>query len=664
MSEFRDSLNSLNSSNTTPTGNGRRARTFSSNHAVETKDITMRNNFPWSVNQTRGNKHEKLCEYLILAEFDIDTGSTVRHQYPNKVDGYKDDWFAENMLPEGLHNRDIDYTYIFLNRDGKQIDENYWIKPKEIIIEQNLNDKDVNNIIDVKYELKETKKFLYGINLVRTKHDKQVRRGAVVKALAIFSQYHFIEIYKKPLDITLQRYFDNPTVEVLEQLYNSLNNVDLSSIPRPNANERLLMKRGLVIKSLGNYNLTKAHQPQSWQYELNIDLKFNNNEKEIDKEIDNIKSLISHQVTVTLPLYYCPDEVGNINVSQLVKIFGESTMKIFHGIITNQRILFVGYNHAASDVSQMVLSTISLVAPPLNNIIRRTFPYANLTDLNFLQTPGYIAGVTNPMFSNNNTWWDLLCELDLPNGTGTVISADEQRLEKESFNNNHSSNNKDISKDKDNSANDIPSLYYEDETAYLALDEKFIIEIQSGIQDRLGDSWIRQRFYDYTCAILNQAQDNKFIHQSLSLNENIKKEMYANKNRSSKLRKSTDFKILPLNPWVWCENDNNNDPQEKLILNNVLKSHIRRIQCETSLHPVLELAVIYSELANSLTTEGSVQAMLSLWPDSIGGLHQISLGLLHSNPSVKMNTVKILKSVNTLYNNINNYYNIINFIYY
>lgn len=37
-------------------------------------------------------------------------------------------------------------------------------------------------------------RFLYGLNVVRTKHDKNVRRGAVVKAMAIFSRYHFLDV--------------------------------------------------------------------------------------------------------------------------------------------------------------------------------------------------------------------------------------------------------------------------------------------------------------------------------------------------------------------------------------------------------------------------------------------------------------------------------------
>lgn len=49
--------------------------------------------------------------------------STVRHQYPRPVDGYANDYFAEYMLPEGAHNREQDWTVLFLNRGKPRIDE-------------------------------------------------------------------------------------------------------------------------------------------------------------------------------------------------------------------------------------------------------------------------------------------------------------------------------------------------------------------------------------------------------------------------------------------------------------------------------------------------------------------------------------------------------------
>ena len=86
-----------------------------------------------------------------------------------------------------------------------------------------------------------------------------------------------------------------------------------------------------------------------------------------------------------IPLYRTPDEVGDIYLTSLIKTFGESVMKIFHAIMMKQRVLFVGYNHAADEVAQYVLSSVAMVAPPMVNIIRRTFPYSNLSDLSFLE---------------------------------------------------------------------------------------------------------------------------------------------------------------------------------------------------------------------------------------------------------------------------------------
>ena len=53
------------------------------------------------------NSQPRIVEYVLLAEFDIDKGSTLREAYPQRVPGYDDSHFAEIMLPEGAHNRDV-----------------------------------------------------------------------------------------------------------------------------------------------------------------------------------------------------------------------------------------------------------------------------------------------------------------------------------------------------------------------------------------------------------------------------------------------------------------------------------------------------------------------------------------------------------------------------
>lgn len=159
----------------------------------------------------RGQRFHKVCDYIVLAEFDIDTGSTVRHQYPCAFPDIKEDWFAENMLPEGVHNRAVDYTYMILNRKHEQIDESFWISPKsfDVLLEPSLD------------ETEQQKYLLYGLNLVITKYDSNVRRGAIVKAMAIFSRYSFIEVLKKPLECALEHYFLQPTRTTLEVSENS-----------------------------------------------------------------------------------------------------------------------------------------------------------------------------------------------------------------------------------------------------------------------------------------------------------------------------------------------------------------------------------------------------------------------------------------------------------
>lgn len=295
----------------------------------------------WALLHTRGVDTPPFIEYVLLAEFDIDTGSTLRHQFPSAIPGYKADWFAEHMLPEGAHNRTTDYTYIFLNRQGAILDD-----PSP----QDASDQ--------------AAPFLYGINFVNTKHDSSVRRGAIVKSICIFSRYSNVESLKQPLEAALESYFLNPSVKVLEGLYTALNSINLRDLPKPTPMELMLMRRGVCYDAVRPRPID--HHPSAWH--------------------DTVAYSEGHKLhLLNIPIYRTLDEVGNISVSTLVKVFGESTMRIFHAVLVRQRVLFVGYNHAAADIAQMVLSAAALVSPPMSGVVRRTFPYATLSDLGFTE---------------------------------------------------------------------------------------------------------------------------------------------------------------------------------------------------------------------------------------------------------------------------------------
>mmetsp|Transcript_30643 Transcript_30643/g.71433 ORF Transcript_30643/g.71433 Transcript_30643/m.71433 type:complete len:396 (-) Transcript_30643:82-1269(-) len=114
-----------------------------------------------------------------------------------------------------------------------------------------------------------------------------------------------------------------------------------------------------------------------------------------------------------------PEEVADARVSLLVRTFGKFVPQIQRALLNYERVLFIGQSQRASTVCAHVLAAPLLVSPPLQGLLRRTFPYANLTSLAFLETPAFIAGVTNPMFSCKTGWWDLLCDVD----TGKVLRA-------------------------------------------------------------------------------------------------------------------------------------------------------------------------------------------------------------------------------------------------
>ena len=149
-----------------------------------------------------------------------------------------------------------------------------------------------------------------------------------------------------------------------------------------------MMRRGVVFDPIGKP--ISQHCPSAWNWLVDINLneylpKSSAVEGIGGGDTEDIPNAASHNITMSIPVHRTVDEIGDINVSALLRIFGESTMRIYNAILSGQRILFVGYSHAAADVAQMVFSAAALVTPPLVGVCRRLFPYGNLTDLSFLE---------------------------------------------------------------------------------------------------------------------------------------------------------------------------------------------------------------------------------------------------------------------------------------
>lgn len=170
---------------------------------------------------------ENHVEYILVASFDIDRGPVMEHQYPVAITG-DENMLAELMLPDQAHARNQDWTIFFLHKDTSQEEEDEERKSKQerkrrrkrrrdraagIINEEDDegneeeeddedldkdldDDDDEDESTDTEPEGGEGPPLIYVLNLVNTKHDKSVKRGAVVKAMAICTRHPFLHIYK------------------------------------------------------------------------------------------------------------------------------------------------------------------------------------------------------------------------------------------------------------------------------------------------------------------------------------------------------------------------------------------------------------------------------------------------------------------------------------
>lgn len=164
-------------------------------------------------------------EYILVASFDIDRGPVMEHQYPLAITG-DENMLAELMLPDGAHMRNQDWTIFFLHKDTSQEEDEKEKGLKEArrrrkrrrdraagIIDEDAVDEedgegdtdgedydddsdDEEEAADFDQVGMEEPPLVYVLNLVNTKQDKTVKRGAVVKAMAICTRHPFLHIYK------------------------------------------------------------------------------------------------------------------------------------------------------------------------------------------------------------------------------------------------------------------------------------------------------------------------------------------------------------------------------------------------------------------------------------------------------------------------------------
>ncbi|KAI3602752.1 spindle pole body interacting protein [Moniliophthora roreri] len=105
------------------------------------------------------------------------------------------------------------------------------------------------------------------LNLVRTKHDKTLDRGARVLALAICTRHPFIQIFKPVLLMALDDYLTNPSQDCLARLFDAVNSMDFSGAPILTRHEKMVMRlseRKDIFAEKFNHLPHQHGRPVSW----------------------------------------------------------------------------------------------------------------------------------------------------------------------------------------------------------------------------------------------------------------------------------------------------------------------------------------------------------------------------------------------------------------
>ncbi|KAI9629491.1 hypothetical protein KEM48_012960 [Puccinia striiformis f. sp. tritici PST-130] len=582
--------------------------------------------------------------YVLLAEFDIDTGSGLKHQYPSPT-GTAEHVLADLMLPDGAHDRNEDWTVFFLNQTPRlTVTNNCHLENQPQSTPTSLHHHQQQQ--QQQHQTKTDHKLLYVISLVRTKKDTSVRRGAICKAMAVCSYYPYIQIFKPILLLALEDYFINPSIECLSRLFHAINTMDTGGLPVLTYHERLILRynnRELIdgpqsTTTATNHNQSNLNLPStaysnfynsptqpstatkssftdstpdtpllpssssfisfdtrsvysnpahqrssSGSYSISSSIespppkqnhqsfKSNSHSRSTTPPYTSQNSTLNHYrntsskrprdthffdtkiqysgraIPVRIPLQTFPEEVGEYSLIKLIQtfsspsalnpngpfhphlhssgIFTHPIVLLFNALITQKRIVFLGHGLPAGHVSEMVLAACALgsgCGGVLEGFISRAFPYCNLTIYeDFKVVPGYIAGVTNPIFELHTDAWDVFCNIEtgkitvskditipLSNSSRPFSPAPPERSTTElttasgavlgglpSLGSGISSNG--YMKDDNNLLKSSSNPISKSDTAKDSLDNLLMEDILQAIQAHFGEPIIRARMMDY-----------------------------------------------------------------------------------------------------------------------------------------------------------------------
>lgn len=286
--------------------------------------------------------------------------------------------------------------------------------------------------------------------------------------MAICTRHSFLHIYKvstlaltqedgaltypQPLLLlAIEEYFRAPLPETLESLYNALNSMDLSLLPKLSYLERNILQASTAPDMFIEKFEQMVAQRQVEDAAESLALSKTNsgspgrapaNRYALPRDTHEFESRVMYNgipVPIKVPTAIQPETVGDFSLIKLIQTFSaphaaspqpftlhphlttsgaytHPIIVLINALLTQKRIVFLGHNRPSGEVAEAVLAACALASGSLlRGFTRHAFPYTDLTKIDdLIKVPGFIAGVTNPAFAHKPEWWDVLC--DLPTG--------------------------------------------------------------------------------------------------------------------------------------------------------------------------------------------------------------------------------------------------------
>ena len=493
--------------------------------------------------------------------------------------------------------------------------------------------------------------------------------------------------------LALEEYFRSPFPETLAQLYDAVNSMDLSLMPRLSTLERHVLHSSnmkdlfiekfeqMIQQRMADDSLSHVATTPESPSKSSTDLPRAGQRYAIPRDTHEYETRVVYNsipIPIKVPTAVSPETVGDFSIIKLIQTFaaphatspqpfslhphlttsGTYTHPIIvlvNAMLTQKRIIFLGHNRPSGEVAEAVLAACALVSGGvLRGFTRHAFPYTDLSKIDdLLKVPGFLAGVTNPTFANHPEWWDLLC--DIPTGRMKISDSIDQAPITEGlvyFQQNYPSFAPNASGigggfSLANAAGDHTG------------DQAFMVEVLRSISSRHGESAIRSKWRDYITKFTRIAaafEESVYGASALFIGASeadvgthgISGHGYVWPDETSR------GKELGGNVWR-IEGWRNTRSYYSFIQDLAAfwgRKPIRKIDLGHQLDRLRQLKLshedsgkIFLALSESVQSYDEICQLLTVTPENHAGLFYISLGLLHPDKAVRRRTVELLDRI-------------------